>query len=381
MCSLAEYERLFIKYKTTSSHASQRFHRLLVSGMVSNGVEIETVTHRSIKKPDAAEQKKMTEIENEIKYNYLPQVRFEKLNRIYTIISAYFKLVEIKKTNPDMFICVDILKGELSIAANLFKIFHKCTMTAIVTDVPSYRATETRKGLMSIPYRLKNALIAGYDNYVFLTEQMNDLLNYSHKPYVIIEGVADNSFNAPMISLDEKYTEKVVMMAGLLEPEYGVDDLVRAFHNIKMDDIRLHLYGRGSSVNIIKDYASKDSRICFFGEVLNQQILDEERKVTLLVNPRKLEGEWVKYSFPSKNIEYMASGTPLLAYYLPCIPQEYADKFFVIDPENLEESLKNILSLKREDLNFFGIKAQKWICEQKKPHIQASKIIKMLEKQ
>ena len=99
-----------------------------------------------------------------------------------------------------------------------------------------------------------------------------------------------------------------------------------------------------------------------------------------MVNPRKAEGEWVKYSFPSKNIEYMASGTPLLAYNLPCIPPEYSDKYFAIDPQNLELSLKNILLLEKEELHTFGMEARKWICEQKNSHIQAKKIIKMLEK-
>lgn len=66
MCSFSEYERLFIKYKTTSSHASQRFHRLITLGMIENGVDVETVTYRSIKNLDVEECKERIEVENNI---------------------------------------------------------------------------------------------------------------------------------------------------------------------------------------------------------------------------------------------------------------------------------------------------------------------------
>ena len=37
------------------------------------------------------------------------------------------------------------------------------------------------------------------------------------------------------------------------------------------------------------------------------KIVKEEKKSTLLVNPRFTNEEYTKYSFPSKNMEYMAS--------------------------------------------------------------------------
>lgn len=378
LCSIAEYERLFEKYKTTSSHASQKFHRLMTRGLQENGVEIETVTHRSLKKLAADDLKVSCEQENGITFNYLAQSRFTKLNRIYTVIKAYKKLKELKKANRDMLICVDILKGELSIAANLFRRFNKCRTIAIVTDVPAYRACETRKGLRAIPYKIKNSLISGYDHYVFLTEKMNETLNPRNKPYVIIEGIADDKIVDIPNDLSGKYSEKVVMMAGLLEKEYGADELVEAFHDIKQEDARLHFYGKGKSVALIEEYSEKDSRIKFFGEVLNQKIIEEECKATLLVNPRRAIGDWVKYSFPSKNIEYMASGTPLVAYDLPCIPDEYRDKYISINADGLRETLEKYLSASAEELNSFGAMTRRWILENKTPRSQAKKIINML---
>lgn len=378
LCSIAEYERLFERYGTTSSHASQKFHRLLTRGFFENGVQIETVTHRSLQKVSADALKEKTEEFDGIIYNYLPQTKYKKFNRLYIVLKAYKKLKQIKKQNADMNICVDILRGELSIAVALFSFFNKCKTIGIVTDVPSFRADETRKGIKALPIKFKNFLISRYDLYVFLTEKMNTELNPKHKPYVIIEGIADDKISEGCREGTVKYPEKVIMLAGLLEKEYGIDDLVEAFYGIKDDDIRLHIYGKGKSVKLIKEYAEKDGRIKFFGEALNQVVVSEEKKATLLVNPRKALGEWVNYSFPSKNIEYIASGTPLLAYELPCIPIDYKDKYFIIENDDLRASLEKCISLEKNELNEFGKNAQSWILENKNPKNQSKKIIDMI---
>jgi glycosyltransferase involved in cell wall biosynthesis len=63
-------------------------------------------------------------------------------------------------------------------------------------------------------------------------------------------------------------------------------------------------------------------------------------------------------------MEYMASGTPLVAFDLPCIPEEYKSYFYMI-PEYTKDSIKSfleeILMLDASELHKFGIKAQEWI--------------------
>ena len=63
-----------------------------------------------------------------------------------------------------------------------------------MTDVPSVRAGEKRTGLRALPVKIKNSVIKSYDSYIFLTEQMNKLLNVKKRPYVIIEGFAEKVF-------------------------------------------------------------------------------------------------------------------------------------------------------------------------------------------
>ena len=371
LCSVKEYERMFAKYGSTSSHASQKFNRLLVRGLVENGFHVDALTQRIFVNPDKDDLSHEPETENDISYHYIPQIKNRKMNRIFVMLQAFRFILRWTKAHRDGIVICDIILGELSLALMAARKIKRARTTAIVTDVPSIRAGEKRTGLCALPIRIKNGVIKSYDSYIFLTEQMNKLLNVRKKPYVIIEGFADSNVLKEPNTIEKKYPQKVIMMAGLLENIFGVDALLEAFQQIHCPDAILKFYGKGSSVSAIEDAASKDKRIFYCGELTNNQIVEEEKKATLLVNPRPAEGEWTAYSFPSKNMEYMASGTPLVAYNLPCIPEPYKCHFYEID--DLRQTLDRLLSIDRKELHRFGLEAQRWIVEEKSPGQQLKK--------
>jgi glycosyltransferase involved in cell wall biosynthesis len=117
---------------------------------------------------------------------------------------------------------------------------------------------------------------------------------------------------------------------------------------------------------------------------MNSQIVEKEQEATLLVNPRPTHEEFVKYSFPSKTMEYMASGTPVLTTILPGMPKEYHPYVFLLEDESAEgicRKLKEVMSLSDEDLFRKGSEARKFVLEQKNNVIQGKKILDMLENQ
>ncbi|MBR0449021.1 MAG: glycosyl transferase family 1, partial [Peptococcaceae bacterium] len=95
------------------------------------------------------------------------------------------------------------------------------------------------------------------------------------------------------------------------------------------------------------------------------------------VNVREDKSEFTKYSFPSKTIEYMLSGTPLLTTRLIGIPQEYYRYSFSVSsntPTVLMEKLKEIAEKSAEELLEIGRRAQRFIQEEKNGQKQAKKI-------
>ena len=90
----------------------------------------------------------------------------------------------------------------------------------------------------------------------------------------------------------------------------------------------------------------------------------------------------MKYSFPSKTMEYMASGTPVLTTVLPGMPREYHPYVYLLEDETADgitEKLKAVLENSNETLFRKGTKARRFVLEQKNNVIQARKILEMLK--
>ena len=381
LCSKSEYNRMFELYGSTLSHASQKFNRLLVRGLIENGCSVEALSEIDLPIGVTENIKRPEEAEDHVRYVYLPRYANTVFNRIATIWNTIRYIKKWKRKHHDGTIICDVILGELSIAVWLSGMFKKMKTTAIVTDVPSIRAGDKRKGIKALPVKIKNSMIATYKSYIFLTQQMNASLNPHNKPYVIVEGLVDESVTEQPNILANKHPEKVIMMAGLLEDIYGVNTLLQGFMRVKCNDARIKFYGKGSSVEKIIEASKMDGRISYCGELANSDIVEEEKKATLLINPRPPVEAWTAYSFPSKNMEYMASGTPLVAFDLPCIPNDYKEYFYHINEYTAEEignMLQSLLDKERIDLHKFGICAQTWIVNNKNPKMQMKQYVESI---
>ena len=118
------------------------------------------------------------------------------------------------------------------------------------------------------------------------------------------------------------------------------------------------------------------------GVVPNSEIIKAELNASLLVNPRPTHEEFTKYSFPSKNIEYMASGTPLLTTKLPGMPEEYYPYVFLIDDETTEgyfHALAEALNKTDDELFEYGAKAKSFVLDKKNNRKQARRVIELIK--
>ena len=165
------------------------------------------------------------------------------------------------------------------------------------------------------------------------------------KKYVVIEGIVGDCDCANNLNANTKDNSnyQTIVYTGTLNSKYGIKNLVNAFELIEDSNIRLILCGSGDSEDYIKKMQNEDKRIIYKGNIDRQEALMIQRKATVLVNPRQNNEEFTKYSFPSKIMEYMLSGVPVVLYKLDGIPDEY-DKFVNYVPDNSIESLARILT-------------------------------------
>lgn len=217
-----------------------------------------------------------------------------------------------------------------------------------------------------------------YTGYVYLTDAMHEVVA-PDKPYIVMEGIAHVD---TIPESTDKASPRAIMYAGMLFEKYGIMNLVEAFEQIDDPDLQLWLFGVGPAVPLIEEHAARDTRIIYYGSLPRNEILQYERKATLLVNPRDPNEAFTQYSFPSKTIEYMLSGTPLLTTRLKGIPTEYEPYVFMADDnrvETLRAEMMRALAKPPEERAAFGWAARQFIVEEKNACRQAARILKFLK--
>ena len=294
-------------------------------------------------------------------YNSLKNLLEDKDNVhliIYGIHSPYLKAVEkIKERNDKIKTCL------------------------IVPDLPEYMSDSKNKIyrlLKSIDKKIIFKSFQYIDSFVLLSRYMTERLPIGDKPWMVMEGIYNTNDNVTNVP---KEPYKTILYTGNLGKRYGILDLLEAFTKISNPNFRLWLCGNGDGLEKIQEIQKRDHRIEYFGILPRNEVLKLQKRATLLVNPRHSYEEYTKYSFPSKTMEYMASGTPTLMSKLPCLPKEYEPYIYFFDNESVEGMKNKIIEIcekSQEELNEFGKKAAEFIHTQKNETAQTKRIIEFI---
>ncbi|KKX51745.1 glycosyltransferase [Sphingobacterium sp. IITKGP-BTPF85] len=216
------------------------------------------------------------------------------------------------------------------------------------------------------------------DCFVFISKFMTDYVDVKGKPWIVIEGIYNNQ---QIVEDQSKETNNTILYTGTLDVRYGIIELLESFSLISDKNFNLWICGEGAGKSEVLIAASKDSRINYYGQISTEEVLILQRKATVLVNPRKNDMEFTKFSFPSKTMEYLASGTPVVMYKLAGIPEEYYPYFFTPEDSSviaLKNKLLEVVALSNDEREKFGRGAQRFIFENKNPKLQVGKIINMI---
>lgn len=256
---------------------------------------------------------------------------------------------------------------------------------AIVPDLPelmmTYRKDYSllRKFFNKLDVRNSKKYRDCIDGYVFLSRFMDEEVNTEKKPSVIVDGLCNI---AAFPKECTKSMQRFLLYAGKISSKFGVDKLVQAFLASNIETHKLILCGDGDYADELRRIAEKTDKIQFFGIVPHEKVLELEIEADLLVDPRPSDMEIVKMSFPSKIIEYMASGTPVLTTNLPCFEDEYRKYQFRIEDESIsgiKHSLEYIFALDDNARISLGKEAKKFIYENKTLSKQCKKIMELVK--
>lgn len=377
LCMPQVYESLFEDKRYKSSEAVQKYHRIMAEGFALNGCEVvslgvvpanKNVRKKFIALPDG-------EL-NGVKYKHLKTINLPIIKQVLNAVNVCYNIIKLGNKKNSFVICdgLSYLASKAAISACKLK---RIKAVVIITDLPEFFAGTGEKTV-----RRYKALFDKFSGYIVLTEKMAEKLGYLEKPYVVLEGQVDSCETKAQL-VPRKNSKKIIMYAGTVQSQYGLKILVEGFILANLPEYELHIYGNGDYAEEIDRISKEYNTIKHFPSQPNDIIVEKEKEAYILVNPRPTDEEYTKYSFPSKNMEYMVSGTAVLTTDLPGMPEEYKQYVYLIEDESVDgvcKALKKISELSEDHVVNKGRLAREFVLSEKNNKIQTKKIIELIDR-
>jgi glycosyltransferase involved in cell wall biosynthesis len=272
-------------------------------------------------------------------------------------------------------------------AVLFIRLFFSMKLTVLITDLPGL-TTRFEKWWRRIVRPIDNYLvyraIPKMDGLIVLTRQIA-IHCAPELPAIVVEGIISAETETMAIASDEKrdHTDEfVILYAGGLQENYGIPLLLDAFAKLPGDGFRLWLFGGGDMEDEIRSRAQKDPRISFPGLIPPEEVFHRSQQATVLINPRPAHECFAPYSFPSKQLEYMAAGRPVVTTRLSGIPKEYDPYLIWIDnetPDALAELFLKLRDQPPEELDSLGRRAQEFVLQEKNLRRQGKRVADFIQ--
>lgn len=149
--------------------------------------------------------------------------------------------------------------------------------------------------------------LKSFSKAVVLTEKLRRKLHSTCSVEVLHGGLDLSRFSTYKIPCREK-DKLVIMYTGALSCVTGVDILLGSLKKVSQCNIEVWITGKGELEEEICKAAENDKRIKFLGCLPDDEYDKKLEEADIFVNPRNMSLPQNQNNFPSKVLEYLASG-------------------------------------------------------------------------
>lgn len=358
----------FAKYqqdaKIKPNPSNQNFYYKLIKALAINN-NVSVVSHRPLvkgmfKKNDFEDE---TVMDGNIKFYYTAN----KPSKVYKVLKEKSSIEKSAKQAIEDFLSNDIIIVTDTLRLNLLKAAKKIAkqynvkIVGMLTDNPM----NISGGYNFVKVRQKREA-STLDGYLSLTQGLVDTFNPNVPSYV---------FEGLVMEEDEGKKDPIFnyfYFGGSLYERYGVKTLVDAFKksNVKA---KLVIAGSGPLDKYIEQAAEDDYRILYLSQLSKEKNIAYMRYSIANINPRPLDPQIDNESVPSKLLEYLSIGTPVISTKYPKLYSTFKDDVSWVDGtgveamkialesyviSNQENYIKKAATARRKVFEFYGIDVQ-----------------------
>lgn len=339
------YSKL-IKTLALHNNVSVICHRPFIKGMfTTNILEKDTIIDKNTRFYYTYER-------DDKAYKFLDEQR--------EIISSAVEAIEDWKLQ-DFIIVVDTLRFNLVKAAISLKRRYGCRVVGMLTDNPLNLSNGN-----SLFHQLLINQASRLDAYLSLTSGLVDVYN-QNKPSYVFEGLVQEENEEKRDPITNYF-----FFGGSLYEKYGVKTLVDAFHESNLKS-KLVIAGSGPLEKYIESLAEDDYRILYLSQISKEKAISYMKNAIANINPRPLNSKLDAESVPSKLIEYLSIGVPVISTKYPKLYGTFKDDVNWIQGNEVfemkaalenydvtiqEQYIKKAMTAKRKVFEFYGLDVQ-----------------------
>lgn len=345
--------------------SNQNFYSKLIKTLAINN-NVSVVSHRPFTK-GMFRRKNMLDgdivMDGNIKY-YLTTVRADK---IYKLIEEKRYIEKTAKAAIDDFVSNDFIIVTDTLRLNLLRAAKKIAkkynvqIVGMLTDNPLNLSSGNT---FVKQFLLKQAL--SLDGYLSLTDGLVNVYN-KHLPSYVFEGLVTEENEGRKDPIFNYF-----YFGGSLYERYGVKTMVEAFHRSNLKN-KLVIAGNGPLDKWIEQMAEEDYRILYLSQLNKEKNIGYLRNSIANINPRPINPDLDKESVPSKLLEYLSIGTPVISTKYPKLYGLFKDDVTWIDGNDVESMrmafesynvnnqemyLKKAATARRKVFEFYGLNVQ-----------------------
>lgn len=172
-----------------------------------------------------------------------------------------------------------------------------------------------------------------------------------------------------------------MMFAGGVNHWNHINDIL-AFMKTNQDPrLRLWIAGWGANVPDVQSAAESDSRIAFLGTLDHEALFRKYAEADVLLNLRDMSDPALAYHYPSKLLEILVTGKPVITTNTNHTREAYGHICKVIDSiDGFGDAVKGLMNMSAEERCAYGKRAREWMLANKTWRAQGPAIREYVEK-
>lgn len=282
----------------------------------------------------------------------LPIVRsMTRLGMFFSFVIGW--VLKRRKIKSKKIIFIYALHTPHILACYIARMLLNIKVVAYIPDLPMYMQANEKVPLLKsilkkIDSKILLRIVNKLDGRVVITENMFEFVESNSS--LVLDSISllpcngdDGVLSGGFLLADEAgfLADKYVLYAGGLTYSNGIKELVSVFLHPKIKSVGMSLVlcGQGSLAEYVSRVASENENIKYLGSVSNENVVALQKNAFALINLRKNEHQYTKYSFPSKMAEYIQSGVPVISTRLMGIPGDLEQYINYVENDPIEALL------------------------------------------